>query len=161
MARATMLSTSVQAAPRTACCAIDIARPLPAPAPSPILVVEMKSRHRSMWVVLAAWAALSAPRPSRADNPEAAGGTYYVASNGFDDSKSGSSAHPFASITFAAGQVPDGSTILVRPGMYKGRVSLGRQHVKGVVIRSEEPYRAMLRNHDEKVIRCWACAGVT
>jgi hypothetical protein len=39
-------------------------------------------------------------------------------------------------------------------------VSLGRRYVKGIVLRSAVPYRAQLR-HSDKVIRCYACEGVT
>jgi hypothetical protein len=88
-------------------------------------------------------------------------GTFYVATDGSDEARCGSQQHPFATITYAAEHVPDGSTVLVRPGTYLGRVSLGRQYVKGVVIRSEVPYRALLRNRVEKVIRCYGCNGFT
>jgi hypothetical protein len=94
------------------------------------------------------------------DSPERSASSYYVAPDGFDDPKNGSQQRPWATITFAVEHVPDGSTILVAPGIYKGRMSLGRRYVKGIVVRSAVPYQAQLRNHD-KVIRCYACEGVT
>jgi hypothetical protein len=88
-------------------------------------------------------------------------GPFYVATDGADETRNGSARAPFATITFAAEHVPDGATIVVRPGTYRGRVSLGRRYPKGLVIRSEVPYRAMLRNHSEKVVRCYGCEGIT
>jgi hypothetical protein len=87
--------------------------------------------------------------------------TFWVATDGTNDPKGGSRQRPFATINYAMERAPDGSTILVRPGTYHGRVSVGRRYQKGLVIRSEVPYRAMLRNHGEKVIRCYGCQGVT
>jgi hypothetical protein len=91
----------------------------------------------------------------------AATGTYYVAPDGSDDQKAGSAQHPFATITFAAEHAPDGSTVLVRPGTYRGRVTLGRRYSRGLTIKSEVPYQAMLRNHADKVVRCYGCEGIT
>ena len=49
--------------------------------------------------------------------------TYYVAPPpvGSDLTGSGSSSAPWATITHALESVPDGSTVLVRPGEYRGR----------------------------------------
>jgi hypothetical protein len=96
-------------------------------------------------------------QPQAADAP----GTFYVATDGADESRGGSSRRPWASISYAAGRVPDGSTIVVAPGTYRGRVTLGRQYATGITIKSETPYRAMLRNRTDKVIRCYGCNGVT
>jgi hypothetical protein len=89
--------------------------------------------------------------------------TYYVATDGADEGegKGGTQEHPWATITYAAEHVPDGSSIVVAPGTFHGRVTLGRQYKAGITIRSEQPYRAMLRNHADKVIRCYGCNGVT
>ncbi len=87
-------------------------------------------------------------------------GTFYVAKNGSDDPRNGSQLRPWATITYAVAQAPDGSTILVRPGTYQGRVRLERKFVKGIVVRSELPYRAVLRSH-QQVVFCYACEGIT
>jgi hypothetical protein len=96
----------------------------------------------------------------RADG-ESATGTFHVAPDGRDEPSAGTQRQPFATVNYAAQQVPDGSTILVRPGTYRGRLSLGRKHPQGVVIRSEVPYQARLRNQTAQVVRCYGCSGVT
>ena len=76
---------------------------------------------------------------------EPAGAVFYVATDG-DDSGDGSSSNPWATITHAVESVADGSTILVRPGEYTGRVELDGVFAEGIVVRSEQPYQARLRN---------------
>jgi hypothetical protein len=85
---------------------------------------------------------------------------FYVATNGSDQSGDGSSVNPWATITFAVDQVPDGSTILVRSGTYTGRVRLRRTFTQGITIRSEIPYQAKLRNNGT-VITCFYGQGIT
>jgi hypothetical protein len=85
---------------------------------------------------------------------------YYVAKDGVDDPRNGSAQRPWATITYAVKQVPDGATILVRPGTYQGRVSLDRRAVKGIAVRAEVPYQVELR-HYGKVIQCYGCEGIT
>ena len=77
--------------------------------------------------------------------------SYYVATYGSDTSGNGSLTMPWATIEHALGAVPDGSTILVRPGTYTGRVRLQRVCALGCTIRSEVPYQAVLRNNDQVV----------
>ena len=78
---------------------------------------------------------------------------FYVATNGNDGSGNGSSGNPWATITHAVDTVPDGSTVLVRPGTYFGRVSLRRVFATGITVRSEVPYQARLR-YDATVVTC-------
>lgn len=85
---------------------------------------------------------------------------YYVATNGNDQSGDGSNSHPWATISYAIDQVPDGSIILVQPGTYTGRVRLRGSFDQGVTIRSEIPYQARLRN-DSTVIACFYGQGIT
>lgn len=87
-------------------------------------------------------------------------GIYYVASDCSDTTGDGSAAYPWATITHALDTVPDGSTVLVRPGLYQGRVRLRGTFTDGVVVRSEVPYRARLR-HDGTVITCYYGQGIT
>ena len=56
--------------------------------------------------------------------------------------------------------VADGSTILVRPGTYNGRVRLRGSFASGVTVRSEVPYLARLR-HNGTVITCFYGQGIT
>ena len=81
--------------------------------------------------------------------------TYYVAVNGADVPANGTSDLPWATITYALDQVPDGATVLVRAGTYTGRVRIDRAFASGVTIRSEIPYRALLRN-DSTVVTAFS-----
>jgi hypothetical protein len=86
---------------------------------------------------------------------------YYVATDGSDDAGvDGSASDPWATITHALDSVPDGSTILVRPGTYAGRVRLRGTFAQGVTVRSEVPYQARLR-HDGTVVTCFYGQGIT
>jgi hypothetical protein len=87
-------------------------------------------------------------------------GVYYVAADGSDTTGDGSAANPWATITHALDSVPDGSTVLVRPGTYSGRVRLRGTFSQGVTVRSEVPYQARLR-HDATVITCYDGQGIT
>jgi len=71
--------------------------------------------------------------------------TFYVATNGVDTPAGGSLAAPWASITYALDRVPDSSLILVRPGLYSGRIRIRGSFAQGVTVRSEVPYQARLR----------------
>jgi hypothetical protein len=87
-------------------------------------------------------------------------GVYYVATDGSDTTGDGSVANPWATITHALDSVPDGSTVLVRPGTYFGRVRLRGAFSQGVTVRSEVPYQARLR-HDATVVTCFYGQGIT
>lgn len=67
---------------------------------------------------------------------------------------------PWATITHAIAQVPDGSTVLVRPARYVGRVRLDRRFEHGSVVRSELPYQARLR-YEGTVVRGFYGSGIT
>lgn len=73
--------------------------------------------------------------------------TFYVATDGANVPGNGTSASPWASIEYAIDQVPDGATILVRPGTYNGRQRIDRAFANGITIRSEIPYQARLRHN--------------
>lgn len=90
----------------------------------------------------------------------AQGTTFYVATNGSNTTGNGSGATPWATIGHALNEVPDGSTILVRPGTYTGLVRLDASFALGVVVRSEQPYQARLRN-DEAVVISYYGQGIT
>ncbi len=91
----------------------------------------------------------------------AQGNTYYVATDGSDDTGDGSAGDPWATITHALDNVPDDSTILVRPGTYTGRVRLRGNFTQGVTVRSEVPYQARLRNNDRVITSYDGCRGIT
>lgn len=78
--------------------------------------------------------------------------TFYVATNGVDSgANDGSINQPWRTITYALDQVSDGALILVRPGLYLGRIRIRGQFATGVTVRSEIPYQAQLR-HDATVL---------
>jgi hypothetical protein len=87
-------------------------------------------------------------------------GVYYVATDGSDTTGDGSADHPWATITHALDHVPDGSTVLVRPGTYSGRVRLRGTFAQGVTVRSEVAYQARLR-HTATVVTCFYGQGIT
>lgn len=77
---------------------------------------------------------------------------YYVATYGSDSTGNGSLPTPWATIQYAVGRVPDGSTIVVRPGTYTGRTRFTRHFVQGITVRSEVPYQAVLTSTTDHVI---------
>ncbi|MCB8924528.1 MAG: DUF1565 domain-containing protein [Ardenticatenaceae bacterium] len=79
------------------------------------------------------------------------GGTYYVATTGNDSTGTGTSGNPWATITNALDNVPDGSLILVKPGVYNGRIRIRGTFPIGVTVRSELPYQAILQNNDRVI----------
>jgi len=85
---------------------------------------------------------------------------FYVATDGDDVFGDGSPGDPWATIAHALDSVPDASTILVKPGTYYGRQRLRGTFTQGVVVRSEQPYRAQLR-HDATVVTCFYGQGIT
>ncbi|HEX9660295.1 MAG TPA: choice-of-anchor Q domain-containing protein, partial [Rhodothermales bacterium] len=93
---------------------------------------------------------------SRAQPPS----VFYVATSGDDGSGDGSMGNPWATITHAVDTVPDGSTVLVRPGTYFGSVRLRRVFASGIAVRSEIPYEARLR-YDATVLTCFYGQGIT
>ncbi len=74
--------------------------------------------------------------------------TYYVATSGNDNTGTGTSGNPWATITKALDSVPDGSTILVKPGIYNGRIRIRGNFPTGVTVRSETPYQAILQHNN-------------
>lgn len=75
-------------------------------------------------------------------------GTYYVATTGNDSTGTGSNGNPWATITKALDSVPDGSLVLVKAGVYNGRIRLRGNFPTGVTVRSQVPYQAILQNND-------------
>jgi BACON domain-containing protein/S-layer family protein len=93
-------------------------------------------------------------------SPASSAATFYVALNGSDTAGNGSITTPWRTINHAITHVPDASTILVRPGTYTGRIILTGSFPQGVIVRSEVPFQAVLRNND-RVITCYEGEGIT
>jgi len=72
---------------------------------------------------------------------------FFVAPKGDNYDGNGSRLSPWGSIEVAVSKVPDGATIIVKKGIYQGSIKLKRQFKNGVIIRSEFPYQARLRNN--------------
>ena len=86
--------------------------------------------------------------------------TLWVGTGGSDTSGTGSELNPWATITHALDNAPDGSLILVKPGTYIGQVNLRGTFSTGVTVRSEVPYQARLRRNGTVVI-CFYGQGIT
>ncbi|MCA9931247.1 MAG: hypothetical protein KC419_22335 [Anaerolineales bacterium] len=80
-----------------------------------------------------------------------AAGTFYVATTGSDLTGDGSNGNPWETITHALDSVTDGSTILVKAGVYNGRIRIRGTFSTGVTVRSETPYQATLQNNDRVI----------
>lgn len=89
-----------------------------------------------------------------------AGGTFFVATTGSNTTGTGTSGNPWATITHAVDTMPDQALVLVKPGTYNGRVNLRQVFASGITVRSEVPYRAVLR-HNATVVTCYDCRGIT
>ena len=78
----------------------------------------------------------------------ASGREYFVSADGNNKTGDGSAKRPWATLSFAMKHVEDdGSVIKVKPGLYTGKIGIGRHFKNGLVIQAEEPYRTMLRNN--------------
>lgn len=98
--------------------------------------------------------------PSACASPAPSGNVYYVATTGSDLAGDGSESNAWATIDHALQSVADGSTILVMPGEYVGRVRLDEVFTEGVVIRSSTPYQARLR-YNGTVVTSYYGEGIT
>jgi hypothetical protein len=92
--------------------------------------------------------------------------TFWVDTGGSDGSGDGSAGNPWATITHAVDQVPDGAEVVVAPGTYDGRVRLDGQFASGITVRSEVPYQARLRyatttEPGGQVVICYYGQGIT
>jgi hypothetical protein len=105
-------------------------------------------------------AADAGPAPDLCQYAVPAGPVFYVATDGSNATGDGSDASPWATITYAVTHVPDGSTVLVRPGTYMGRAQLDVAFAQGITIRSEVPYQAQLRN-SSTVVAAFTGQGYT
>lgn len=91
---------------------------------------------------------------------EAGPSTFHVATTG-SNAGDGSVGSPWATITHALSQVPDGALVLVAAGVYQGRVTLTGRFVAGVTVRAEPRYGARLEATTQQSIICFACEGIT
>lgn len=100
------------------------------------------------------------PPPSDCDAAPISSTAYWVDVSGDDGTGDGSLGAPWATITHALENVPDGAEIVVRPGEYTGRVRLDEAFATGVVVRAEANYQSRLRN-DDIVVSSYGGQGIT
>ncbi|MFB3894121.1 MAG: hypothetical protein ACE15C_19125 [Phycisphaerae bacterium] len=94
----------------------------------------------------------------------ASAGTYYIAPDGSDSRGDGSARRPWASIDRATRAIPDdGSTIIIRDGLYVGAQNLARHFARPCVVKAEHPYRARFRSADNstRAFHCYGGSNVT
>ncbi len=100
------------------------------------------------------------PPPAGCEYDTPTGAVLWVATDGSDDTGDGSEGTPWATITEALDNAPDGATILVKPGTYTGRVRLRGTFAQGVTVRSEVLYQAQLRNNENVITAYTHPSGV-
>ena len=72
---------------------------------------------------------------------------YFISTTGNNHIGDGSQNKPWKSIQGAINKVPDGSTILAKPGVYEGSTNIKKRFDLGIIIKSEVPYAAKLTNN--------------
>ena len=91
-------------------------------------------------------------------------GTYYVSTQGSNSTGDGSAERPWATLDAATQAVPDdGSTIIVRDGLYVGAQALSRHFTKPCIVQAEHPYAARFRSRPEsnRAFHCYGGSNVT
>lgn len=90
--------------------------------------------------VLPFWVLLVCPLASLA-------GTYYISPDGSNATGDGTVANPWATIRYATDRMPDdGSTLVVKDGLYVGCDSISRAFTQTAYIRAENAYQARFQS---------------
>ncbi|MGL1957624.1 MAG: hypothetical protein OCD00_09950 [Colwellia sp.] len=95
------------------------------------------------------------------DETPSLGKAYYVAPSGLDYKGNGSRLHPWKTIEHGIGQIPDGNTLIIKPGIYTGRVRIEKSYTNGLLIKSEIPYQAKLINNQRVVALLSRASNIT
>jgi hypothetical protein len=91
-------------------------------------------------------------------------GTYYISPDASDAKGDGSAERPWATIRHATDSMPDdGSTLIVRDGLYVGAQALARHFTKPLRVKAEHPYRARFRSAEDsnRAFHCYGGSNVT
>lgn len=80
-------------------------------------------------------------------SPLNSGMTYYVSPQGHNYKGNGSYERPWESIEYAIHKATDNSNIIVKPGIYNGRIKIRKAFEKGVLVKAQYPYRSKLMNN--------------
>ncbi len=89
------------------------------------------------------------------------GKAYYVSHDGVDYKADGSRAHPWKTIKYALYKIPDGNSLVIKPGIYVGRVRIEKAFPKGLLIKSEIPYQTKLTHNQRVVILTDKASNIT
>lgn len=136
-----------------------VVAPTPTPTAEPTFTATPTSTATATpWVPMPLPTAT--PTIAISPTPPPVGPVFYVATDGDDRLGDGSVGQPWLTISHAVLAVPDGATILVRPGTYIGEVSLRGQFAEGITIRAEIPYQTQLR-HSSTVVTCFFAQGIS
>jgi len=95
------------------------------------------------------------------DETPTLGKAYYVSPNGLDYKGDGSRLHPWKTIPYGIGQISDGNTLIIKPGIYNGRVRISKKYTKGLLLKSEIPYQAKLINNQRVVVLLSKASNIT
>jgi len=77
--------------------------------------------------------------------------SYFVSNDGDNYKGDGSRLKPWKNISVAVLKVEDGSSIIVKPGIYQGAIKIRRKFEKGILVKSEFPYQAKITNNQRVI----------
>jgi hypothetical protein len=99
--------------------------------------------------------------PQRCSPSTTQGEVYYVSLSGHDYKGDGTRSKPWRTIEFATFKASEFSTIIVKPGIYKGTIRLKKNFKKSLLIKSEYPYLAKLTNNSRIMAIVGAASNIT
>jgi hypothetical protein len=89
------------------------------------------------------------------------GKAYYVSTQGLNYKGDGSRLNPWKSIVYAVSTIPDGNTLIIKEGVYTGKVKISKTFNKGLLLKSEIPYHAKLTNDQQVISLVKEAANIT
>src|SRR2546423_410490 len=106
------------------------------------------NRWPELILILAALSAVAMTPGAATVAPLPAGAaTFYVATDGREDGN-GSAAKPWPSVEYALSRAGAGHTIIVKPGIYRGPIQIGKEYAgtkeHPTIIRSEAKWKAVI-----------------
>lgn len=89
------------------------------------------------------------------------GKAYYVSTQGNNYKGDGSRLNPWKTIGYSVVTIPDGNTLIVGEGIYTGKIKISKTFNKGLLIKSEIPYKAKLTNNQQVLTLVKEAANIT
>jgi hypothetical protein len=89
------------------------------------------------------------------------GKAYYVSTQGVNYKGDGSRLNPWKSIVYAVSTIPDGNTLIIREGIYTGKIKISKTFNKGLLLKSEIPYQAKLTSNQQVISLVKEAANIT